>query len=147
MPIRLPVLTIPAGVIAPAGNPNFIGYHGKSNAAAASVLAGGNRGLLLGGGELGDGLYVTSNQAEAALYAQRREGNNNPGRVLNVFCNGALAVDAGEICDPAAYPNPAGMNCPPIIPANLLALPFLQHADIPAQIKIHAARLADLEFT
>jgi hypothetical protein len=46
MPIRLPVPTIPAGVIAPVEYPNFIGYHGNSNATAAAVLAGGNRGLL-----------------------------------------------------------------------------------------------------
>jgi hypothetical protein len=147
MPINVPVLTIPPGQVAPPGYPNFIGYHGTSNATAEAVLAGGNPMQLVGGGELGDGLYVTSDPEAAALYGHRRQGNNNPGQVLHVFCNAALAADAGESCDPAEHPNPGGMNCPPIIPANLLALPFLRDAHIPAQIKINVARLADLAFT
>jgi hypothetical protein len=146
MPIRIPVFAIPRGLVAPPGYPNFIGFRGTSKVVGASVLAGGDPTQLLGGRELGCGLYVTANKKEATLYAAGHEGNNRPGLVLRVFCNAALAADEGEICDPAQHQDPTKINDPPIIPPDLLTLPFLQDKNIPDQIKIAPARITDLAF-
>lgn len=135
----------PPGRTAPQGYPHLIGYHGTNDQRAQAILAGGSISLLVGGGELNDGVYFTPNLQYAQLYARRASGNIAPGTILMVFCDGIFAGLRGAVCDPANYPNPQGMNLDPIIPPKLLALPFLIDANISDQRKTNLPFLHHLK--
>ncbi len=143
MPIPLPIHPAPAGVVAPATHPHFLGYHGTSAATGASLQSAGATPADMGDGEMGLGIYVTESSTNAGMYAWRKQGGPG-GVVLMVFCNPLLGRLHGEWCDASAYA--AGLGGKPVIPPGLMGFPFLRDQNNPIDLKINPGFIGHLAF-
>ncbi len=134
----------------PTGFPHFLGYHGTNKVIAAKLIvmheADVDPDEILGGGEMGRGLYVAATQKDAKGFAKRtQERTGQPWRILRVWRDDATAAVQGEWFDPGDY---AELGSDEVcVPDHLMEVTFLRSAVSPRHFKINPQYLNGLRFT